>query len=199
MQELSVTDELTLVTQAKKDISAFEKIYDLYFSYIYRYCRNRLPNNEMAEDVVSTVFLKAVTAVQTFNTAKGIRFGSWLYKAAHNAIIDALKKQKHHLFISVDDTEDWPEIGAELVDPAERHEQRAKVLSVLNRLHERYQFVLTLSFFEEFDHARIAAIMGIKTTQVSVILYRALQQFKKIYTSMYKSSDIFTLDNRYSK
>lgn len=198
MQELSVTEELHLVTKAKTEIAAFEELYELYFPYIYRYCRNRLPNKELAEDVVSTVFMKAVTAIATFNTAKGVRFGSWLYKTAHNTIIDTLKKRKEHIYISVEDAEDLPEIESEQVSLAEKGELRAQVLTVLNIMNSRYQFILTLYFFEEFDHARISSIIGIKTAQVSVLLHRALKQFKSIYTKLYKTSEIFSLDNRYT-
>lgn len=199
MIELSVQEELHLVEQAKKDIVVFEKLYDLYFQSIFSYCRNRLPNRESAEDVTSIVFLKAVEAIKNFDTRKGIRFGSWLYRTAHNAIIDYLKKQKVHLFLSVEDAEELPEIAVDVEDPAISQEHRIKVFTVLTLLHERYQHILSLKFFEEMDNPEIASIMQIKPTQVSVLLYRALQDFRKKFLERYPSTDIFSLDNRFIK
>jgi RNA polymerase sigma-70 factor (ECF subfamily) len=199
MEELSVTEELSLVAAAKTDISAFERLYDLYFNYIYRYCRNRLPNKEMTEDVVSLVFTKAITAIKQFDTSKGFRFGSWLYKTAHNAIIDLLKKERHSQKVSLDDIEEFSELTASDPDYAEKTEERTRVLTVLETMHERYQFILTLRFFEDLSIERIAAVMNMKPIHVSTILYRALTQFKQKYCARYKTNDIFDLNNRYIK
>jgi RNA polymerase sigma-70 factor (ECF subfamily) len=185
---MSVEEELDLVEQAKLDIHAFEKIYEYYFKKIYAYSLNRLANKELAEDITCEVFIRAVDGVKKFDTSKGIRFSSWLYRVAHNQIYDYFKKNKkevqmdlhEHTAIDVDE-------GQEQYDNKimSEHYQK-KVAFIISKLKPKYQQVLSLKYYSELSNAEIAEVLDKKTTQVAVILHRALKSFEKKWLQNFK-------------
>lgn len=87
------SDDAALVAQARSDRREFAALYDRYVSLIYRYCLVRLGNRQEAEDVTSEVFLKAFTRLDSF---RGQNFSAWLYRIAHNAVVDRLRSRRQH-------------------------------------------------------------------------------------------------------
>ena len=84
---MDLNTEKQLVEQAKESLQAFDALYEHYLPKIYAYILNRVANKEVAEDVTSKTFIKAMTKIQSFDY-KGYTFGAWLYKIAQNNIID---------------------------------------------------------------------------------------------------------------
>lgn len=185
---MSVDEELDLVEKAKMDIHAFEKIYEYYFKKIYAYCLNRLANRELAEDITCEVFIRAVDGVKKFDTSKGIRFSAWLYRVAHNQIYDYFKKHKKEVSMDLD--------SHDVVDVNENQEQydnsimsennQKKVAYIMLKLKPEYQQVLSLKYHSELSNPEIAEVLDKKTTQIAVILHRALKSFEKKWLQNYK-------------
>ncbi len=187
---MTLQEELELVSQAKTELRAFEKIYDYYFDKIFAFCLNRLSNKNLAEDITSQVFLLAVENIKEFNTEMNVRFGSWLYKVASTKIIDHYRKNKKNANI------DLTEIEVE--DKSQNpHEEmlkafnQQKIVSVLNLLKPRYQEIISMRFYSELSIEEIAEILKMKPTQVSVLLHRALKSFKQKFLQKFPKSEIF--------
>jgi len=197
VEQLSIAKELALVEKAKTDIASFEVLYEMYFPIIFRYCRSRLATHECAEDVVSTVFLKAVKNIKKFDTTRKVRFLSWLYRTAHNTIIDYSKRGSRSKSIQLDSMDSAPEGRSMPRDAAVVEENRQMVVEVLKKIKPRYQLVITLKYFEEMENHRIAPIVGVREKQVPVLLHRALKSFRRKFGKQYGKSEIFNLDNRY--
>ena len=73
------------------------------FGLIVRMVRNR----ELAEDLSQEVFIKAYRALASYDSSR--KFSSWLFKIAHNATIDHLRRNKRHKGV---DVEKWHERAA---------------------------------------------------------------------------------------
>ena len=71
--------------------NAFADLFDQYYAALYRYFYFHLGNQQDAEDLAGLVFLKAWQNMNTFDPAKGT-FKSWLYRIAHNVLIDSYRK-----------------------------------------------------------------------------------------------------------
>ena len=54
----------------------FEEIYENYFKDVFRLCLSLTKNEENAEDLAQETFVKALTAIDTFDGSKDIR--AWL-------------------------------------------------------------------------------------------------------------------------
>src|SRR6185369_6271911 len=89
-----IEDELELVGRSQRgDQDAFASLYDAYIDRIYRYIYFRVTENEVAEDITSHVFLKAWEKLDTYHPGQS-PFVGWLYRIAHNAIIDYYRTRK---------------------------------------------------------------------------------------------------------
>ncbi len=169
-------EEQNLVRDAQKSLGAFNKLYEYYLPIMFRYIVNRVANKDIAEDLTSQTFLKALKKLNSFDNSRS--FGAWLYTIAHNNIIDFYRKSKEYQinvevlqnFLSSDDS---PE------KKAEKAELTKNVIEVLKQLPPAYQEVLTLRFLEEKGNEEIAEILGCTTNNVNVKIHRALKCFEK--------------------
>jgi len=83
------------------DNEAFTKLYDLYFDKIYRYVYFRVRKQTEAEDLTQEVFIKALKAIGTYKIGK-TPFAAWLFRIAHNQVIDHVRKAGHYQSTSLE-------------------------------------------------------------------------------------------------
>lgn len=189
---MELSTEQQLIREAQSNIQAFASLYDHYFPKIYAYCLNRSGSKEIAEDVTSQTFLKSIEAVKTFDFEKSARLGPLLYAIAHNYLIDYFKKNNKN-----DSFDDYREETApsEELQNAEKEvevsEMQAHIIDVLNSINERYAQVISLKYYSELNANEIATALNIKSTHVPVLLFRALEAFRKEYEEKYPGSEIF--------
>jgi len=75
------------------DQDAFACLYETNLARIRRYIYFRVFDHELAEDITSLVFLKAWENLDTFQGGQ-IPFINWLYRIAHNTVIDYYRTRK---------------------------------------------------------------------------------------------------------
>src|SRR5215472_6735662 len=88
-----VDPDLPLVTASRNgDVSAFEELVKRYDRKLYRIAQGITHNNDDAEEVVQTAFLKAY---QNLNRFRGnAKFATWLFPIAMNESFMKLRKQR---------------------------------------------------------------------------------------------------------
>ena len=87
-----VQDELILVRRAQQqDQEAFAELYEAYFDRIYRYIVLKIGDRTEAEDMTQQVFLKALKSLPAYKW-KEVPFSAWLYRIAHNLMVDHFRK-----------------------------------------------------------------------------------------------------------
>ena len=84
-------DERLLVEAAQKDPARFGDLYELHFELVYAFVSRRVGSRDVAEDLTSEVFHKALANLHRFEW-RGVPFGAWLLKIAANAITDQGKR-----------------------------------------------------------------------------------------------------------
>jgi len=157
------------------------KYRDLIFNLIYRMIGNR----EEAEDLVQEVFIKAFTALSTFN--EQYAFSTWLYKIAVNHCIDALRKKKLRTLpldkpISFKDKElkrEYPDLSPGPEGKLLSEERAEIVQKAIHSLPEKYRTVILLRHTEEKSYEEISAILNIPLGTVKARLFRARELLKK--------------------
>jgi RNA polymerase sigma-70 factor, ECF subfamily len=169
------SDEDLLNRARSGDTVAFGDLYQRHLTEIYRYIYYRVGDALDAEDLTETVFLKAWQALPRFypqNTA----LAPWLYRIAHNTIIDFYRTSKldQNLPSTLPDHNPSPETQAE------QNQQHVHMLQHLHHLEERLQQVLILRFLNDLTPQQVAQIMEITPAHVRVLQHRALKKMQSL-------------------
>lgn len=175
---LTEPEILALVAAAQGgETEAFGRLYDHFFLPIYRYTAFRAPE-EIVEDLVADIFVKAWEKLHTYKVRKDVPFGAWLFRIARYTVIDAYRSQR-----------DFEEISEEVADPdewnrADKAVHQKEVLRIVRKalfgLPKRYRDVLLLSYVAELSHREVARAMRATEVGVRVMKMRALRKLQAL-------------------
>lgn len=161
------------------DTEAFGRLYERFQPEIVRYLTHRTGNPDLADDLAQQVFLKAWRAIPRYRD-RGYPFRSWLYRIAHNQMVDHYRTERY--------TSDL-----EGVDPSEQSQAEERVLQrelherlrfALDRLSEDHRQVLVMRFLMEKSAREIGEVMGRKEVTVRGLQLRALRALRREITAM---------------
>jgi RNA polymerase sigma-70 factor (ECF subfamily) len=169
----SVLDEEALVVRAiRRDSAAFGMLYELHLDRMYRYVYYRVGSTSEAEDLTEQVFLKAWEAIDRYE-ARGAPFAAWLYRLAHNLIVDHYRARRPTT--PLDGLAGAEEPGKDVIGEVEDLLDAQEVRTALQRLSPEHQRLVTLRFIEGLSHAEVAQLIGKTEGATRVIQHRALQ------------------------
>ena len=172
------TDELQLISLSQQgDAEAFARLYAFYAERITRYIYFRVTDHELAEDITSRIFLKMLEKLDTYQVGRSPS-GAWLYRIAHNAIIDHYRTKK--TFISLEDVhqaEVRQEDGIE--EKLDLQIKSQKLRAALQVLTEEQQRVLILKFIDGLSTQEIARQLGKRQGAVRGLQMRALRRLAR--------------------
>lgn len=176
-------NEAELVTLAKTDDQAFEKLYNHYFPKVYGYVFKRVGQKEAAEDIVSSVFLKVFTGLNNFKPGKyNLSFCAWIFQVATNTLIDYYRKSgRTKPNINIDDIVEPTDPKQNTFESVAQLHERDLVHRVIADLPEKYQKIIQLKYFTELSNLEIAAVMEISVSNTGVLLHRALKKCQQLY------------------
>lgn len=171
-------DEQKLIRLAQAgDQETFARLYDAYAERIYRYVYFRVADQEQAEDITSQVFLKAWEKLHTYQAGES-PFMAWLYRIAHNAVIDHYRTKK--VSISLEEVNPVEVSYADAVDERlDLQVKSQKLREALQELTEEQQQVLILKFVGGLSTSEIAQQLGKRQGAVRALQMRALQGLAK--------------------
>jgi RNA polymerase sigma-70 factor (ECF subfamily) len=172
-----VQSEESLVQRAQnRDQEAFAQLYEEHFDRIYRYLALRIGNEMEAEDMTQQVFLNALQSISSFRW-QGVPFSAWLYRIAHNQVVDHLRKKKKHASVPLDEslaTADESPHSA-----AERKMDIEQLLQATKRLTEAQREVISLRFTSELSIAEVAKVMGKNQGAVKALQHSAIAALRR--------------------
>lgn len=171
------TDEQVAARVQAGDKEAFGLLLDRFEGKLLRYGRKFLARQEDIEDIVQDVFVSAYQNIKSFDTAQ--KLSPWLYRIAHNAFINALRKNSRApLIIDFDTLISHPAYD----DPAEsernQKDMRVQLDRGLMKLAPKYREVLALYYFEEMSYKDIAEVLQVPQGTVGIRLRRAKEALK---------------------
>ena len=94
-------EELDWISRAKKDPSCFGPLYKEYHEQIFRYIYQRMDDEELAFDITSQVFMKALNNISKYEY-RGVPFSSWLYRIAKSELYQAFRDKKAERVVNVE-------------------------------------------------------------------------------------------------
>jgi RNA polymerase sigma-70 factor (ECF subfamily) len=179
--KVELNDEGRLVTRAtKRDSAAFGILYETHLDRIYRYVYYRVGSTSEAEDLSEQVFLKAWEAIERYEP-RGVPFIAWLYRLAHNLVVDHYRSRRPTL--TLEEVGEAEEPGANVVDAVEEKLDAEEIRVALRRLSPEHQQLIALRFVEGLSHAEVAQITGKSEGATRVVQYRALQSLARALKS----------------
>lgn len=179
--ELGVREEVpddirTLVLHAKNGCTdSFGTLYDRYVDLVYRYIYFRVGAHQLAEDLTSETFLRALRRIGDF-TWQGRDFGAWLVTIARNLVADHFKSGRYRLEIPTGELIDVPLEGAHIPENAVVTAiMNDRVLRAVRDLNPDQQECVVLRFLHGLSLAETALIMGKKSGAIKALQFRAIR------------------------
>lgn len=164
---------------------SFEELVRRYqrpiVSYVYRMCGNY----DAALDVTQEVFIKVYKSLDRYSSE--YKFSTWLYKIAHNATIDFLRRNSHHFQslehenadgtfeFQIESKRDTPE------KEQENSELRNEIEIVVNCLPVVYKELILLRHSQDLSYDEISEITNLPLGTVKNRLFRARDLMRQMF------------------
>jgi RNA polymerase sigma-70 factor (ECF subfamily) len=172
-----VQNEESLIRRAQqRDQVALSQLYEENFDKIYRYIVIKIGDRTEAEDMTQQVFLNAIKSISSYKS-KGMPFSSWLYRIAHNQIVDYLRRKSRRLTVPLDDS-----LPVEGDDPRHVAEQRIEIEEVIaatKYLTPAQQEVISLRFGGELSIAECAETMNKSEGAIKALQHSAIAALRR--------------------
>lgn len=178
--------DIEALVQAAQEgnLSAFGQVYEEYYLRVYRYAAARVGQGAEAEDVAQEVFLKALKSLNKFKF-NGPPFAAWLFRIAHNLIIDRARHFKAASAAtsgppaSIDDA--LSVAGNENVERQALQALDIEALSdALNKVTRLQRQVVELRFLAGLSLAETASVMGRKENAIKALQHSALGALRRL-------------------
>lgn len=171
--------EENLVREAVRgDQQAFARLYEEHFDRIYRYVYLKIGDRDEAEDMTQQVFLHALRSITSFKW-QGTPFTAWLYRIAHNQIVDHLrKKTRRPATMELDET--VPGSGNNPEHTAELSLSIEQVSQATRHLTKSQREVLSLRFAGGLSIEEAAKAMGKKPGAIKALQHAAIVSLRRV-------------------
>ena len=154
-----VSPDATLMQQLlRKDVSAFEQLYERHSRIVYSLVLRILRQGTTAEEVVQDVFLQLWRNSARYDLSRP--FVPWLLTLARNRALDHLRLKSERQRRREEQTEEFPQIAtaAPEYEKALDEKRRAeRVRSLMGSLPAAQKKAIELAYFEGLSHSEIAA------------------------------------------
>ncbi len=172
-------DPRQLIIAAKNgDTAAFGKLYELYYTPVFRYIYIRTTQRHLAEDLTQTVFVKAFESIDRYQQTASPPL-AYLFTIARNSVIDHWKKKKDILFQEEDAAvSSIPDHRQDIVRHAEVKSSTDKVKEAILQLPPDQQDVVTMKFINELNNKEIAEALGKSEDAIRQLQSRALKTLR---------------------
>lgn len=158
------------------DRTALAAAYDQYHLAIYRYLYRQVGDPETARDLAADVFRRLLTAVkQGHGPAENLK--AWLYRTAHNLVIDHYRRQKHRAHLPLPD--DIVDAGDNPVLAAEFRLSAEQVKLTLQRLTPDQRQVIVLKYLEGLSNTEVSNIIDKPVGAIKSLQHRALEALRR--------------------
>lgn len=166
MEYASLRDDELMDRLERRDLGAFEALYDRYGDLVYSVALRVVGDTYVAEDVAQDVFLRVWRRPEQFDLNRG-KFVTWLMSVTRNRSIDERRSRgrrlRHEVLPSGYEEEDVLPSGNERDDPALAtvlSDERAAVRQAMEVLPQEQKLAIQLAYFSGLTQQEIANKLG---------------------------------------
>jgi RNA polymerase sigma-70 factor (ECF subfamily) len=157
----------------------FSQIYDQYIEKIYRFVYLKVNSEEITQDIVSKVFLKAWKAYSEPKSQID-NLGAFIYKIAGNAVIDHYREKGRTNIVSTDSIAEKPDLDSDSHEKAVFNADIDAIKVAIKKLKKEHQDLIIWHYLEDMTIAEIAKINKKPDGTIRVALHRALNALRDI-------------------
>ena len=159
----------------------FGQIYDQYIEKIYRFVYLKVNSEEVAQDIVSKVFMKGWEAYKVQNSESKIQnVGAFLYQVARNSVVDYYRERGRTKTVSSEIVPEMIDLGTDLQDKAILSADIGKLRGCMLKLKKDHQDVLIWHYLEDMSVPEIAKLVNKPAGTVRVMIHRGLKDLRDI-------------------
>lgn len=183
-RDLSAVSDRELVAIAVDGFDgSFEELVRRYQRPIAAYVYRMVGNYESALDLTQEIFIKVYNSLNRYRAE--FKFSTWIYKIAHNAAVDHLRRSSTREQSLVAGTEsdsfELPIESSHLTpeQESERKERRGEIESVVRALPANYRELIILRHSQDLSYEEIVEVTGLPLGTVKNRLFRAREMMRQ--------------------
>lgn len=181
---LATVADYDLVKRAIKGREdGFEELVRRYQRPIVAYVYRMTGNYESALDLTQDVFIKVYGSLTRYRPE--YKFSTWIYRIAHNAAVDHLRRyatREQELEIESEDQGTFEKpIASGALTPeqeSEKAERRAEIEDVIQALSPAYRELIVLRHAHDLSYEEIAEVTGLPLGTVKNRIFRAREAMR---------------------
>ena len=143
----------------KKDVKAFETLYEMYNKSVQGVVYNIVRDQESAEEITQDVFIKAWNNADSYSAKKG-RFFTWIINIARNAAIDKTRSKNFKNNSKNLDAQIFVDI-LETHDSLDSKTDTIGIKNFVNKLKDKCIKVIELLYFKGFTQKEVSENLDI--------------------------------------
>jgi len=180
---VSVADRDLVATAVRGGEGSFEELVRRYQRPISAYVYRMVGNYESALDLTQEIFIKVYNSLDRYRAE--FKFSTWIYKIAHNAAVDHLRRtatREQSLVVGTEgDQFDLP-IESGRMSPeqeSEQRERRGEIETVVRALPGNYRELIILRHSQDLSYEEIVEVTGLPLGTVKNRLFRAREMMRQ--------------------
>jgi RNA polymerase sigma-70 factor (ECF subfamily) len=179
----AVSDRELVATAVNGGDGSFEELVRRYQRPISAYVYRMVGNYESALDLTQEIFIKVYSSLKRYRAE--FKFSTWIYKIAHNAAVDHLRRsatREQSLVVgSEGDNFDLPVESGRLSpeQESERKERRIEIEAVVRALPANYRELIILRHSQDLSYEEIVEVTGLPLGTVKNRLFRAREMMRQ--------------------
>lgn len=177
---LMSSEEDVVARAIKGDGEAFALLYEEHFDKVYRYVHLRLGDRTEAEDLTQDVFTKALEAIGSYKW-RSLPFASWLFRIAHNEVIDYLRKHERVEKVALEDVTLVAE--SDPLCTTMRNIEIERLVESIKNLSPAQREVISLRFGAELSVAEVAKVLGKSPGTVKALQYNGIVALRNMLSA----------------
>jgi RNA polymerase sigma-70 factor, ECF subfamily len=183
LREFADTELITTAISGRED--SFEELVRRYQRPIVNYVYRMLGNYDASLDVTQEVFIKVYNSLTRYSAE--YKFSTWLYRIAHNAAIDYMRRQHpNQQSLEVENSEGNYQLQIESPNPTpeqerERDEWRTEIANVVKCLPPTYRDLILLRHSQDLSYEEISEVTNLPLGTVKNRLFRAREMMREMF------------------
>jgi RNA polymerase sigma-70 factor (ECF subfamily) len=183
IQSLTDVELIAIAISGRED--SFEELVRRYQRPITNYVFRMLNDYDASLDVTQEVFIKVYNSLERYSSE--YKFSTWLYRIAHNAAIDHIRrKSPNEQSIETENKDGSYQLQIESPNPTpeqerERSEWRTEIEAVVKCLPSVYRELILLRHAQDLSYDEIAEITNLPLGTVKNRLFRAREMMREIF------------------
>ncbi len=180
-----LTDIELIASAIRGREDGFEELVRRYQRQITNYVFRMLNDYDASLDVTQEVFIKVYNSLAKYSSE--YKFSTWLYRIAHNAAIDHIRRRSpNQQSLESENGDGAFQLQLESTDPTpeqerERSEWRTEIAAVVKCLPAAYRELILLRHSQDLSYDEIAEITGLPLGTVKNRLFRAREMMREIF------------------